>query len=106
MAETIQLAERFPFPFGRYRDPHGDASGEVFREEVLLPAFRRSNDTVVVDLDGARGLSPSFLEEAFGGLVRRGVARAEVLKRLKIKSALDPSFVETINNYVRAAKPA
>lgn len=101
---TINLADRFPFPFGRYRDPHGEQSGEVFRDEVLLPAFRASSEPVIVDLDGARGLSPSFLEEAFGGLVRRGVPRKQVLSRLTVKSVRDPSFVETVREYIEEAK--
>lgn len=103
MTKTIRLAADFnPFPFGRYPS-HGEWSGQRFREEWLVPALR-SEQTVEVDLDGARGLSPSFLEEAFGGLVRVGFAAKDLLDRLHIKSDRDPSFIDTIQGYIREAK--
>lgn len=105
MTKTIRLATDFnPFPFGRY-PTHGDWSGQRFREEWLLPALKEEK-FLVVDLDGARGLSPSFLEEAFGGLVRSGYSAKEILERLQIKSARDPSYIDTIQKYIRAARAA
>jgi hypothetical protein len=50
----------------------GPFSGEQFRDRFLVPALTRAaktSDKVVVILDGTRYLS-SFLDEAFGGLVR------------------------------------
>lgn len=103
MTKTIRLATDFnPFPFGRYPS-HGDWNGQRFREEWLAPALRSGED-VEIDLDGARGLSPSFLEEAFGGLVRIGFAAKELSMRLHIKSDRDPSFIDTIFGYIRDAK--
>ncbi len=59
--------------FAAYLGPRlrrdGKNSGESFRIEVLEPAFR-ANDLVVVELDSIAGYSASFMEEAFGGLVR------------------------------------
>lgn len=105
MTKTIRLASDFnPFPFGRYPS-HGDWNGQRFRDEWLAPALR-SSDLVEVDLDGARGLSPSFLEEAFGGLVRVGFAPKDLTARLRIKSDRDPSFIDTIVGYIRDAKAA
>jgi hypothetical protein len=105
MTKTIRLAVEFnPFPFGRY-PIHGEWNGQRFREEWLVPALRSGAD-VEVDLDGARGLSPSFLEEAFGGLVRVGFAAKDLLDRLRIKSERDPSFIDTIQGYIRDAKAA
>jgi hypothetical protein len=105
MTKTIRLAADFnPFPFGRYPS-HGDWNGQRFRDEWLVPALQ-SADAVEVDLDGARGLSPSFLEEAFGGLVRRGFAIKDLLSRLRIKSDRDPSFIDTIQGYIRDARAA
>jgi hypothetical protein len=98
----IQLAKDFSaFPFGRYAE-HGPFNGERFRREFLLPPLR-AGEAVEVDLDGARGLSPSFLEEAFGGLLREGFNVADVLRRVTIVSDRDPSFVSQIQDYMRAA---
>jgi hypothetical protein len=47
----------------------GDFSGEDFRKRLLEPAYLNF-DAVVVHLDSISGYSPSFFEEAFGGLVR------------------------------------
>ena len=78
---TIHLARNFSrFPGGRYRTD-GPYSGQQFREEHLEPALR-DHDQVVVILDEAVGLPASFLEEAFGGLVRGGHLPKELERRL------------------------
>lgn len=70
---TIRVAKDFSAtPGGRYRR-HGPYSGEEFREVILLPRVRAAqaqNQRVVVDFDGVAGIPSSFLEEAFGGLIR------------------------------------
>lgn len=84
--KLICIATDFsPFPAGRYsRD--GDYSGEVFRNNFLLPALTKY-ERVVVDLDGTDGMGSSFLEEAFGGLVRNGYSEKILRARLVIKSS-------------------
>ena len=45
-----------------------------------------------MEIDGTEGYGSSFLEEAFGGLVRKGYCTAaELHDRLKIETA-DPAF--------------
>ena len=44
-------------------------SGEEFRTRLVEPALRQGK-TVAISLDSAIGLSTSFLEEVFGGLIR------------------------------------
>ncbi len=69
MKRTISLVTDFTrYPGGRYRK-HGKYSGEEFRETVLRPIVQ-NNESVVIDLDGAFTIPPSFLDEAFGPLVR------------------------------------
>ena len=86
MAEdvTIDVAKDFGrFPAGRYRTD-GRYSGERFREDFLVPALRKMG-TVTIEMDGAAGYGPSFIEEAFGGLVRKeGFDRETLSFRLKI----------------------
>lgn len=82
----ISVAEDFsPFPAGRFRDD-GPFPGEVFRDEKLIPALN-GNDEVIVNLDGTAGYGSSFLEEAFGGLIRCGFTKGDLEKRLKIESS-------------------
>lgn len=67
-------------PGARYRNL-GKASGEEFRDDVLVPAFTKDKD-LVVNLDGVRGYGSSFLEEVFAGLVRLGKFSNEDIDQL------------------------
>jgi hypothetical protein len=88
---TIKIAEDFTkFPAGRFLSD-GKFSGERFREEFLIPALKK-NDKVIVFIDGVIGYGSSFLEECFGGMVRKKLFTTDDLKRrLEIKFD-DPSF--------------
>ncbi|MEX0729309.1 MAG: STAS-like domain-containing protein [Aquisalimonadaceae bacterium] len=84
----IDVAKQFsPYPAGRYR-ADGSTSGEAFREDVLWPALDKAGKgCVIVCMDGAMGYGSSFLEEAFGGLVREHhVSPKELRQRLIIRS--------------------
>jgi hypothetical protein len=101
-AMRIRVSQDFSdVPAGRYRTD-GPFSGEAFREDHLWPALR-AHEQVTVDLDGTEGYGSSFLEEAFGGLVRKGYISADELrKRLEIHST-DPTFIKEIFHYIDAA---
>lgn len=86
------------YPAGRYVSD-GPYSGEAFREEHLLPALRGSQGKVIIELDGARGYGSSFLEEAFGGLLRKGVSEQEFMERVELRTS-DRSLREEILLYV------
>lgn len=87
---TIWMARDFsPVPFGRYRED-GPESGEVFREDVLIPALRK-HDRVLIEVDGVEGLPSSFWEETMGGLVRRGWEADEVRRKLDVHTS-DPDL--------------
>ncbi len=86
MSEMISVVKDFnPRPFGRYPED-GPANGQVFREKYLIPALDRNKDgSVLVDLTGYNRYGPSFLDEAFGGLIREGYKLEDLKMRLKIK---------------------
>ena len=89
------------FPGGRYR-ADGPHSGEEFREEQLVPALCNAAmyDRVTVVFDGVAGFGSSFLEEAFGGLVRKhGMDREFLSRRLSINAD-----EEGLKDYVLKAK--
>jgi STAS-like domain of unknown function (DUF4325) len=91
---TIKIADQYSrTPRGRHISD-GPFSGEQFRDRFLVPALTRAaetSDKVVVILDGTRYLS-SFLDEAFGGLVRVcGFTKDQLALLLEIQ-ALDPSY--------------
>ncbi|RVT99116.1 DUF4325 domain-containing protein [Rhodovarius crocodyli] len=84
---TIDVARDFSaYPGGRYARL-GPFSGEAFRKEQLEPALQRGGNVIVI-LDGAESYPVSFLEEAFGGLVRvSGYSKSELEQRLKIQAS-------------------
>lgn len=86
----ISIAKDFSdVPIGRARSD-GDYTGEAFREDYLIPQLRKAtaNDPLIVELDGAEGYPSSFLEEAFGGLVRhhKEYSADELRRLLKIEA--------------------
>ena len=97
MAISLSIARDFsPTPGPRTRR-EGDFSGEQFLDELLKPKFiqaRDSNESLVVDFDGAVGYATSFLE-------------AEphlVLKTLKLVCTDEPSIVDEVRHYIEDAK--
>lgn len=99
----IDLAADFsPTPLGRYRR-QGRYSGEAFREDHLKPALRRGT-RVLIDLDGATGLSTGFLDEAFAGLIRDGtLSEADFWARIELVATRDPGVLSEIRTFVNRA---
>lgn len=103
---TIDIGRDFSeVPSGRF-PADGEFNGERFRKELLVPALKRS-DRVVIDIDGTEGFGSSFLEEAFGGLVRsEGFAYDELERKLVIssKSTKTERYRRKIIQYIKKAK--
>lgn len=99
--KTLYIKDFSKYPGPRY-ESLGDNSGERFRDSFLIPAILE-NDEICVDFDGVFGYGSSFLEEAFGGLVRKGISRnkIEVLKK-NLKSQ-DESIVNEVISYINDA---
>lgn len=81
-------------PGGRFISD-GPDSGQLFRDRFLVPRIKDaidSNSKVTVIMDGPRGYLSSFLEEAFGGLVRLGLFTHDELRRHLIIRADDTFY--------------
>ena len=111
MTMTYRIADEFSTtPGGRFRK-HGPYSGEEFRDDVLRGLLRRAieaDDKVAIVLDGTAGYPSSFLEEAFGGLIRLGMFDQEVVRRHLELRALDPLYETyriSANRYMDNAHP-
>ncbi|WP_369427466.1 STAS-like domain-containing protein [Providencia sp. PROV236] len=87
MSITIKLTDFTKHPLGRYKSD-SSGSGEAFRSEKLLPILKNSNEKLIINLDGTKGaIGSSFLEEAFGGLIRlEGFTLQELQQRLIIET--------------------
>ena len=96
--KTIAIARDFSkFPAGRFHED-GDASGAAFRD--LLVEALRNNARVEVVFDGVAGFGSSFLEEAFGGLVRESQMEKSFLDEHLHLRADDPD----LNDFIHLAK--
>lgn len=91
-----------PAPGGRnYSD--GPNSGERFRCEFLEPNLKKY-DRVTVYLDTTEGYGSSFLEEAFGGLIRNSLFTADQLTgKLDLHSS-DDFLLTEIKQYISDAE--
>lgn len=96
-------------PGARYKN-QGPFSGEQFRNEILYPKFIESEEKkeeLVVDLDGGYGYGSSFLEESFGGLVRKlaqeNYNKINDVKKIRIISFDNPVWIEKIEKYIDEA---
>ena len=99
-SEKINVSRDFSkYPGPRYASL-GKSSGEVFRDQKLIPALE-SNEKVVVELDGTAGYGSSFLEEAFGGTIRKGIEITE--GKLDLVSC-DKDLVSEIWDYIASAQ--
>lgn len=108
----IDIATEFsPYPAGRYHPQDGEYTGDRFRDEYLAPRLKSAmleKVKLVVLLDGVRTFGSSFLEEAFGGLVRKNIfTPKEIKEHLKFeysKRSLEV-YEDAIWQYVARAKP-
>ncbi|WP_422058570.1 STAS-like domain-containing protein [Sphingomonas sp.] len=87
---VIRIATDFSeTPFGRYRED-GPESGQVFREDLLVPALDKAGKVTLV-LDGVDGLPSSFWEEVMGGLIRAGWTVEKLRRAIEIE-VRDPAL--------------
>lgn len=100
MMQTIKVSTFTRYPGPRFKHL-GKGSGEQFRDEYLWPAFDKDPE-IKVDLDGVRGYGSSFLEEAFGGLIRKyKVSKNDIaFLRDNLISKNNPSLVDEIREYI------
>lgn len=104
---TINIASDFSRTPGPRHIHEGSFSGQQFRESILKPRYEeaaKKGCLLRVELDGTAGYARSFLEEAFGGLVREGVEPNALLGRLEIVSRDQPHLVAKIERYIRKAR--
>lgn len=99
---NVNIAKDFTrFPSGRYAR-NGTTSGESFRQKFLEQPVSRGQ-RVAVELDGTVGYGSSFLEEAFGGLVRALSIPADRLLTVLELVTSDASLKEEVEEYIRDA---
>ena len=100
---TINIAKDFSFTPGFRNRQQGSFSGEEFREKFLEKNIEDDSiKKIIVDFDGTAGFATSFLEEAFGGLVRK-YGYENVCSKLEFVSIEDDVILRDVEQYMKEA---
>lgn len=97
-----QVAPNFLYQGPRFKDL-GPNSGEAFREEILIPFLKEldiAHPSGVVDFGNTKVFSPSFLEESFGGAIRKGFGKE--IESLKFEN-IPVEWENALKKYVEVA---
>lgn len=104
----LRVRDDFSRTPGPRLEKEGDFSGEAFRKTCLLPKFSeavKQDCELIVDLDGTAGYGTSFLEEAFGGLIRNdGISYEQMKERITLISSEEEYLKEDIEEYMVKAR--
>ena len=100
----MKIAEVFSTRPGPRFKEEGDYSGESFRDDILIPWFNENTkaEKLIVDMTGAKGYPPSFLEESFGGAIRKG--RIEDVEKIEFMYPNRQYKIDEIKGYIESAK--
>lgn len=97
----LRLKDFSEFPGGRFI-VNGPYSGEEYRTEVLKPALE-SCELVDLDFAGVFVAAPSFLDEAFGAIVKE-LGPSEFRRRFQFRSDEDPDILKQIERIINVHK--
>ncbi|HUX54909.1 MAG TPA: STAS-like domain-containing protein [Williamwhitmania sp.] len=101
---TLSVADEFSRTPGPRYEVEGDFSGESFRKSLLFPKLNKTiqdNSLLEINLDGTAGYGTSFLEEAFGGLIRHNKLNRETIKNsIQIISDEEEYLIDDIEKYL------
>lgn len=95
-------------PGGRYRD-EGPFSGEEFRDrflEIMVPEAVAMEQKIFIDFDGTYGCTNGFLEEAFGGFIRKHPEFCGLRDLLVIKSDDDENLEANVTVFINEEEKA
>lgn len=105
----IKMSDFSTYPSGR-EDEDGAYNGTKFRETVLRPAIetaKQNGQIVCVSLENVLSFGSSFLEEAFGGLIRKKIVDKNFLKnhlRIEPGKPAYERYKDAIFQYIDNAK--
>ena len=100
----IKVSEDYTKTPGGRLSSSGKYSAETFRDTILIPRLEEAilkKEKLIIDFDGLYGCGISFLEESFGGLIRKGYKTNDILDNIEFISNEDktiiPNIIQSIN---------
>jgi hypothetical protein len=105
---TLVISRDFSATPGSRYIIEGDFSGEALRKEILTNMLQSAiddNTKLFIDLDGTSGYGTSFLEEAFGGLIRENNYNYQTIcDHVILKSEEEEYLLDDIDGYLQDAQ--
>lgn len=103
--KIVNCKEEFKYEGPRYISL-GPESGEEFRETYFLPWLQanKGKTDLTVDFAGTIVYTPSFLEETFGGAIRKGYLEVEHLSFINIPEKQKEKIQEYIIDAISKTK--
>ena len=102
----INILKDFSETLGGRYIKEGPYSGELFRDTILIHKLNEaesSGEKLKIDFDGCLGIGTSFLEESFGGLVRK-YHKHGLLDEMILVATEDETIPENIAKYITEAE--
>jgi len=109
-SSILTVRDDFSFTPGPRYTGEGEFSGQEFRNAHLKPAVESAISNgykLIVILDGTAGYGTSFLEEAFGGLIREDdISYDLIINSIEFITTEEPYLEEDVRQYLLDAKSA
>lgn len=100
---TIRMTVDFSKLPGEIDELHGTNTGEKFRNNYLIPVYDYClvrDENLNINFCNSHGYAASFLEEAFGGMVRNGYDGKQMLRKMNFKTEEEPLLEDSIVEYI------
>ncbi|WP_297246586.1 STAS-like domain-containing protein [uncultured Brachyspira sp.] len=100
----IKLSEDYTKTPGGRLSSTGKYSAETFRDKMLIPKLEEAiskKEKLIIDFDGLYGCGISFLEETFGGLIRKGFTIKDILNNIEFISNEDNTIIPNIMKSIK-----
>lgn len=103
---TINMTVDFSRLPGGIDEIEGTNTGEYFRKKFLIPVYDYcliKDEELNINFASSHGFAASFLEEAFGGMVRTGYDGKTMLRKMNFLTSEEPLLEDQIVNYITDA---
>ena len=101
--KLIRVSDYTQFPGGRFSSD-GEGNAADFRINYLVPPLKE-NQYILLNLDGVNGYPASFIDAAFGGLVRDEGFDSEFVEEHLELQALEPGYsgaIRLIKKFIKS----
>lgn len=100
------LSDFSPYPGARF-ESDGPFSGEEFYNKLLKPKMKEALEKktkLIINLDGTNGYASSFIDQAFGVMLRGEFNQKDIDETIEYISEEEPNLIKIIKEDIIKAK--